>query len=264
MIKKEEIIKYDQPLEIIQGAQIISEDQIKQLRELEPELKHGFIHGQVFRTRTEQEVSVLSDLKFPTPDSKYWQAIREQQVHFTELVMLSYEYRKNIQEIEILKAEIMELTAIKNNSELKDYEIVKYNAKSEIKNIEIERKIFLSTNHKRTAEGRIAEIINWHEITTQLEPTLQFSKDDVNEHQLGSYLQRFINEYLVMKRQHFQNMSLPEINNLTAQLVTALKKAEELNILDKTIGKYSSQSLAMLEHDNLISRPGKRIKGQRR
>ena len=48
---------------------------------------------------TEVPVSVLNDIKFPTPAAKYWQAMREQNVMFQELVMLSYEYRKNLVEI---------------------------------------------------------------------------------------------------------------------------------------------------------------------
>jgi hypothetical protein len=41
---------------------------------------HAFHHVQMYRTQTEMEISVLSDVHFPTPDSKYWQTVREMNV----------------------------------------------------------------------------------------------------------------------------------------------------------------------------------------
>lgn len=234
------------PLTIIENAAILPDADIETLVELQSELEHGFIHGQVFRTRTEAEVSVLNDLKFPTIDSKYWQSVREQQVHFSELVMLSYEYKKNLREIEILQAEVMELEEKCNNGVKKEYERIKLNAQIGIKEIGMAQKKFIASNQRRTAQGRIAEITNWHEIKDQLEPSLQFSKDDVNAHQLGSYLRRFINQYLTMKRQNFKNVSLPEVNNLTGQLITALKKAAENNMLDDVLSAYSPIEVRVL------------------
>jgi len=98
------------PFNIILGSNILPREDIKSLDPLKNELKETFIKAQMFRTRTEMEVSVLNDIKHPTSDSKYWQAVREQNVMFQELVMLSYEYRKNKIEIEILKRDILEET----------------------------------------------------------------------------------------------------------------------------------------------------------
>ena len=86
-------------LDIIGESTILTAEDLNVIGELKEELVDNFMHAQVFRTRTEMEVSVLNDMNFPTPDSKYWQCQREQGVHFHELVMLSYEYRKNLVEI---------------------------------------------------------------------------------------------------------------------------------------------------------------------
>ena len=65
------------------------------VRELQSELDDTWNKKQMFRTETEMRVSVLNDIKFPTLASKYWQAIREQAVMLENLVMLSFEYRRN-------------------------------------------------------------------------------------------------------------------------------------------------------------------------
>ena len=92
--------RYDEaPFGIIKQADILSEIDVKSLSDIAEELKETFVKVQMFRTRTEMEVSVLNEIKHPTPASKYWQSVREQNVMFQELVMLSLEYRKNMVEI---------------------------------------------------------------------------------------------------------------------------------------------------------------------
>ena len=251
-------------LAIIQKADILPEKDRNILVGLKDELRHGFIHGQVHRTRTEAEISVLEDLKFPTQDSKYWQAIREQQVHFAELVMLSYEYQKNLKEIEILEAEIMALESEKNDS-LKDYELKKLNAEIDLKEIEINKKLFIAANQRRTATARMREIINWHEIKAQLLPKLQYGTDDVNAHQLGSYLQRFINQYLDIRKHNLHNIPPADLNNLVGQLITTYRRAEEVGIKDKVLQEYSPTDRRLIEQIcSGVVEQSKHIKRRRR
>ena len=70
---------------------------------MKTELQDSWVKKQMFRTETEMRISVLNDLKHPTPASKYWQAVREQNVFFEQMVFLSFDFRKN--EIEIKKIE---------------------------------------------------------------------------------------------------------------------------------------------------------------
>ena len=230
---------------ILEKTNVLDDTDLKLLKSLRKELLHGYRYGQLFRTRTEQEVSVLNDLKFPTPDAKFWQAIREQQVHFSELVALSYDYQKNLQEIEILRAEIEELQE-KMESCVKNYERKKLNAQLTIKRIDIARMEFMSAEQKRIAKARINEITNWHEIMEILHTQLEFSDTDVNAHQLGSYIRRFINQYLNMRRYNPKTMSLPELNNLMGQLTTAFDRAKKSGILDNILAAYSKKEKELL------------------
>lgn len=209
-------MKYDElSLSIIKKSDILKEADFNCLDKIKTELKDVFLHTQVFRTRTEMEVSVLNDLKFPTPDAKYWQAVREQNIMFQELVMLSYEYRKNLVEIKQLREKILN-----EKDELE----------KELLNIEIGRKEFISLNQARTAKDRIREISEWHEIKQKLVPEMKYSLENCGEHQLISYTKRWIGQFMTMKEG-----SPSERANLVGQLDKALKVCKEKNILDKVL-----------------------------
>ena len=163
-------------LEIIKDAAILQEIDWQGLSNIKDELRHTWETVQVFRTRTEMEVSVLNDMKRPTPDAKYWQAVREQNVMFGELVNLSYEYRKKAVEIRKLQRDIA-----KETDELE----------KELKQIEIEQNEWYARNMERTAHDRIREILEWSVIKKELLPYMKYGDEDVNAHQLEAMIISF-------------------------------------------------------------------------
>lgn len=167
------------PLDIVKGSQILKSDELSALAALSDELRQTWETVQVFRTRTEMEVSVLTDMKRPTPDSKYWQAVREQNVMFGELVNLSYEYRKKAVETRKMERDLEPLT-----DELD----------RELKQIEIEQNQWHLLNMERAAHDRIREILEWSDIKTQLVPHLRYGTEDVNAHQLEAMRLRYSQE----------------------------------------------------------------------
>jgi hypothetical protein len=208
-----------QSLSIIESSKILKQEDLKQLSGLKNELQDMFLNVQIFRTRTEMEASILNDLKHPTPDSKYWQAMREQNVMFQELVMLSYEYRKNQVEIKILQKKV-------------DFESDEL--EKELLQIEIEKKQFIGINQERTAKDRIREIQEWHEIKESLRPFMTASLTDVNEHQLISYTTRWINQLTGMS----EATSISERNNLLGQLDKGLKLCREKECMNKVLAMF--------------------------
>ena len=183
----------EQSLDIIRQNKLLSTEDFDGLVEIKEELNHTFAVSQVFRSRVEMEVSVLNDVKHPTPDAKYWQSIREQNVHFGELVSLSYEYRKTIQKIKILEAEISALQDQKSRSK-ESYQDKLMDAEVEIKKIDIERTNWTLLQMTKTAKDRIREVLNWHEIMELLKPQMKYSIDTYEEHQWVSYRHRFKNQ----------------------------------------------------------------------
>jgi hypothetical protein len=204
-----EVTKYgDTALDIIGQSKILTDNDLNVIRDLKGELVDNFLHAQVFRTRTEMEVSVLNDMNFPTPDAKYWQCQREQGVHFHELVMLSYDYRKNLVEIRKLQKKLRVLP---------DDEFVE--DERELLIIEIEKLTFIARNQEKVAKDRIREVREWHEIKDRLIPQMVHSLEDCNEHQLVSYTRRFIYQWLAMG----ESGSPGERQNLMSQMDMAVR-----------------------------------------
>ena len=214
-------------LEIVEKTGILPADSLKELQAMREELEESFRRGQLFRTRTEMEVSVLNDLKFPTPDSKYWQAVREQNVMFENLVMLSYEYRKNLVEIKKLQ---------------RDLANEKDELERELLQIEIDKKNFIAINQRRTAAARLREIREWHEIKQQLKPKLECGLDNPDDHQLVSYTQRWVRQYLALG----EKGSPSERANLIGQLDMGLKECKKRGLLDRVLPVGSPERKAIL------------------
>lgn len=225
-------------LDTIKQAGVLTTEDFNVLSDLKEELKDVFLYSQVFRTRTEMEVSILNDLHYPTPDAKYWQAMREHNVMFQELVNLSYEYRQKQVELKILQRDLD-----KEEDELQ----------RELLQIKIERTQFAILNQERVAKDRIREIREWHEIKKNLLPQMKYSLVDVNEHQLISYTQRWINEALTAG----ENGSPSEMSNLYGQLHRGIKVCMEKGLLEKVLEPYSTEtrsSLKQIYANNLLEK----------
>lgn len=208
---------------IIEKSDILNKDDFDLLTPLVNELNETFNKVQLFRTRTEMEVSVLNDVKFPTHASKYWQSVREQNVMLNELVMLSYEYRKNVIEIKILNRDM--------TTEI-------YEEEKELKQIEIDKKTFILKNQERTAKDRIREIVAWSEIKKR-EAKFMSEEElaDVDNHQLISYTKRWINQSILMGN----NGSPSERQNLLGQLRSGIIACIDKGILDETIKEFAPE-----------------------
>ena len=246
-------------LSIIKDSTILEESELTPLVKLKDELEKTFNTVQMFRTRTEMEISVLDRLKHPTPDSRFWQSQREQNVMFQELVMLSFEYQKNLKEIELLVIEAEK--NVKNMSLINfagsEQKIKKMKTEQDLIFIEIHKKEFISINQKRTAKSRLEEIINWHEIKENLEKEMRFGTDDPDDHQLASYTMRFMNQYLNLVKYKPQNVGIAEINNLMGQLRTAVLACDNKGILNDILSQYSVEDARKIMSGKLPKNTGK-------
>ena len=202
-------------LDIIKTTSILKQEDFDFLAKVSEELKDTLAKRQVFRTETEMSVSVLNDIKHPTPASKYWQSVREQAVMFENLVSAGFEYRKNEVKLKRLNAKLATLTD--------EFDI-------EETQIDIDECVFRRANLESTAKDRIREIRLWSQIKAQLDDG-SFDTKDVNSHQLVSYAQRFILQASNAPR----DMPVAEANNLKGQLVSSIKELEQRGILDQVI-----------------------------
>ena len=187
-----------------------------------PELQDNWVKKQMFRTETEMRFSVLSDNKYGNNASKYWQSVREQNTHFENLMRLSFEYRKN--DVEIKKIQ-------------KDIKQEKDPLEKELKQIELEEKLYGRAGMELQAKARMREISTWSKLKKEFNDG-KFDDQNVNTHQAESYMHRLEQQKLTLT----QGSSQPEVFNVLGQLETLkrVRKSGELKYdgaARKTISK---------------------------
>lgn len=202
-------------IDIIKSTPILQAEDFEFLSSASEELRDTMIKRQMFRTETEMDVSVLNDIKHPTPASKYWQAVREQAVMFENLVSASFDHRRNEVQIKRLTRRIAEIT---DPFDLEEAQI------------DLDECMFKKTNLELTAKDRIREIRLWSQIKSQLDDG-SFDTKDVNTHQLVSYAKRFI----LQASNAPADMPVAEANNLKGQLITSVRELEARGLLEQVL-----------------------------
>jgi len=211
---------------------ILTDDDFAALAELRDELEDTFLRAQIFRTRTEMEASVLNDIKRPTPDAKYWQAVREQQVMFSELMNLSYDYRETLVKLEKARRRL-ENWAEEEGDDL-DKELVQ---------IEIDRLNWIRQTQERIAHDRIRELGEWSDIKATLIPQLACGTEDPGRHQLVSYAIGWLRE---IQAGGLDKGSQAERVNLVAKTDAILKLAAEQQVLDTITEAFPKEFISRL------------------
>ena len=188
---------------------ILDEKDVSEFRKLIPELKDTWVKKQMFRTETEMRFSVLNDAKHPTDASKYWQAVREQNTHFENLMRLSFDARKNDIEIKQVQKKI---TEEKDELEL------------ELLEVELDEKIYTKANMELVAKHRMREVEHWSRLKKELtDKDPNFDTQNVDSHQLHSYGLAFVNK----KKTLTPGSSQPEVFNVLGQAQTIERIKEE-------------------------------------
>ena len=181
-------------------SDILDVEDVKEFKLLIPELKDTWKKKQVFRTETEMRFSVLSDNKYPTRASKYWQCVREQNTHFENLMHLSFDARKNDVEIEKLRAKIK-----KEKNKLE----------KQLLQIELEEKVYSKASMELVAKHRMREVATWSKLKKEFHDG-SFDDRDVNTHQAQSYKIRLEHQKATLT----PGSSQPEVFNVLGQLDT--------------------------------------------
>lgn len=218
-------------LSLIPQSGLLSQTDLESLNALGEELKNAYAKRQVFRTDTEARVSVLNDLKYPTPASKYWQSVREQMVMLDALAALSFDYRRNETAVKRQARKLETLT-----DEL-DIEEVK---------IDLDECEWKRTAMESQAKDRIRELKMWSQIKAELDDG-SFDSENVNAHQLVSYTVRFANAVAAANP---NSTSPAEATNMYGLLQTALRRCGEEGVLDQVIPKLPDCITKQLKSNN--------------
>ena len=146
---------------------MLNDEHNKFLQELKKELVETHQKVQIYRTETEMRYSVLNDGRFPTKASKYWQAVREQDVFYKQLRQEAYDYRKLL--IDIQKVE----RSIANEKDELELQLLE---------IQLEEKLWEKDERERRGADRVREIEHWSRIKKELDDGT-FDTQNVNTHQ---------------------------------------------------------------------------------
>lgn len=218
------MIKNIQPLiQIDYLSSILQEEDFKKFKDLTLELKDTWVKKQIFRTETEMRISVLSDYKHPNNASKYWQCVREQNVHFENLVALSFDYRKN--DIEIKKIQ-KKLETEKDKLEL---ELIK---------VELDEKLYAKASMELVAKDRMREINQWSKLKLEFNDGT-FDDKNVNTHQSEAY------KYI--------------LENRAKTITPGSSQSEVFNVISQlnTLNRLHKEGILPLEKKEVITKYGK-------
>lgn len=179
---------------------ILKPEQIDVLKKMRVNLELHRETTQIFRSEVEMRFSVLNDTKFPTADAKYWQAVREQDVHFSNLVTLMYEF-----ETEVIKIKNLHDTIRKHQISQKKLEQVMAQIDDELDmeeakikhdmlqnkidalQVEIQKSQYFQDERQRVADNRWREVVTWEMICAELQPQMKYGILSYEHHQPESY-----------------------------------------------------------------------------
>jgi hypothetical protein len=185
-------------------------DSFQELTAIMEELQDTFNKKQIFRTDTEARISVLNDGNFPTLASKYWQAVREQNVMLENLVTLSFDYRRNENKIRKTQRDLDKCTDDLDREELQ---------------IELDELYFRKKSMELVANDRVREVLMWSKIKQEVNDGT-FDTANVNTHQAISLKLSLENRLKTLSA----SSSQPEILNVVGPLDTINRYIKESGI----------------------------------
>lgn len=207
-------------LALIKDTKLLSDEKFNELIELKHKIITGYKNKIIFRADYLMRVSVLDDVKHPTTDAKYWQSNLERTVMYQNLIELSFDYQEIEADIEI-KKELMNI----RNSEDTSLSL----AKAHKLEIQIKRLEAHLVSMKKEADDRMREIIGWTKIMDELEPLLEFDKNDSSSYMAKSYPLRFARQKAMI-----QELGASDMNgamNILALEHTAFKNPETKKLM---------------------------------
>ncbi|MFA7507417.1 MAG: hypothetical protein WCZ11_04190 [Bacilli bacterium] len=180
-------------INVLTGSDLIISEDVKFLQEHTKDFEKRFRTRGLFRSKIEMEAGVLNEVEHPTVDSKYWQAIGEQNVHLTELITLDFESKKLSAKNELIEVEIDELEDLISKEENK-FKKKKLEIKLKEKRIKYEQNKFNLIQQTKTAQERMREVKTWESIIKELEPLLKYGDEDFSKHHAERYYLKFKNK----------------------------------------------------------------------
>lgn len=175
----------------IKNTDLITEQDIENIKKAQTFLLTSYKNVPIYNTRISKVVSILSDAKFPTNDSKFWQCKMQAEVHFNELVRGFHKIDRANIDLEEIQYQIATLDNVINNKE--NLEATKFD---EMK-LKFDRRRLVNKLNQYTFElkllekdikQRLREINDWAEMASDFESSCKHSVTDYEDHTYESHL----------------------------------------------------------------------------
>lgn len=211
-------------LSAMEKTEFLTDSEKETLERCLPEIKHTFECVQVHRTKAERDISVLNDVKHPTPDAKYWQSKREMDVFVSSLWVLNYDYEEKLCDLTDLLLSLEEVSHEPQTP--RNVNLSRRLSK------QVEKTRFELLVMRREAHHRVREIAMWEEAIASLKKDLLFSPDDPSEHQYLSYPVRYSLEMMANAKAG-STLSYAEARNAVGLLKTSFRMLSEAGYEDR-------------------------------
>lgn len=195
---------------VVDSSGLFTKEQSQDLASLREEISAAWDNQVVWRTFTEANYSVLNDIKFPTPASKYHQATREQLVFYEQTILLSFDYREK----QIDLAETLEKLEGSEGYEKQRLEVKR------------DRLLFEIEGMKIQAKDRIRELKMWSEIKSGLDDG-SFDTKNKDTDELIHLTVRYCREASLIKG---KTNDIGAITNIVGQATTCLMECKRRGI----------------------------------
>lgn len=216
-------------LPAIAKTDLFTAEQAADLASLAEEIQTAWSNQVVWRTFTEANFSVLNDVKFPTPASKYHQSTREQLVFYEQTVLLSFDFREK----QIDLSETLEKLETAEGYEKQRLEVKR------------DRLLFEIEGMKLQAKDRVRELKMWSDIKANLDDG-SFDTANKDTDELIHLTVRYCREAMLIDP---KATDVGAVVNIIGQATTCLMECQRRGILGQlpkecyTILKRNSRAL---------------------
>jgi hypothetical protein len=206
----------------ISNMELLDEEDKVVFNEISNEIKEAWDKKQIWRTDFEIEYGVLNSVDFPTPDSRYWQCLKEMDAVFDQMMQTYYKFKEKQIEFKILDVHIK-----KNTDMLKEIEDENDKELFELKVEQLQNKkdkiSYSLLNLKQQVKDRVREMKQWSKMIKKHGGEVKYDTDNPNSHKLIFFIHKMYYKLMDAAKENNNKM----IMDLKYRLYDLIKLAKD-------------------------------------
>lgn len=225
----------------ISNMELLDEEDKLAFNEISTEIREAWDKKQIWRTDFEIEYGVLNSVDFPTPDSKYWQCLKELDAVFDQMMQTYYKFKEKQIEFKMMDVHIK-----RNKEAMEEIESETDKELFELKNEQLENKkdkiSYSLLNLKQQVKDRIREMKQWSKMIKKHSKDVKYDTDNPNSHKLIYFIHKMYYKLMDAARENNNKMIL----DLKYRIYDLVKLAKE-TITNYDEFAYDDPVLSLIE-----------------